>query len=392
MTAVRQRQLYLWAFPLGHLAVDWGSGAVYLLAPAIAADLGLSPAQVGLLFTAMMLGAGLVSLPAGLAGDTIRFRGAFLLSTFWWVAVAYLVASLATQYWLLVVLMAIATAGAMAWHPVAMGELVRRMPERRAFALAIHGVGGTLAHVLAPLSVGFLLTLLNWRQVLQASTLPAIVVGILFFRLSSMVGPPSQHALTRSDLSSLIRALRRTSSLKALSVLILYGMSFMALMSMTPLYLLRVREVSSGFAGTAFAAMVLSGALAAPFMGRLSDRISRKMVALAGLLAGAGAVVLFSVVSVNWALLLAMIAAGLSLIGTRPVLMATALEAVGTRETTVLGFVFAVGEGIGAAGALLAGLVGQINLAWSLMFAAAMALLAAGIVAVQPARPVASPK
>jgi MFS family permease len=365
------------------MAVDWGGGAVYLLAPAIATDLGLSAAQVGLLFTAMLLGPGLVALPAGIFGDTFRFRGLFLLSTFWWVAVAYLLASLTSQYWLLLVFMAIATAGAMAWHPVAMGELVKRMPERKAYALAIHGIGGTLAQVLAPLSVGFLLTLLSWQRVLQVSTLPAILVGILFVRLATMVGPPTQRTLTRSDLTSLLRALARASSVKALSVLIVSGMSVMALTSMTPLYLQETRGLSSGFAGVGFAAMVLSGALAATLVGRFSDRKDRKMVSLVGLVAGGGAVAVFGFVSREWALVLAMIAIGLALMGTRPVLMATALEAVGTRETSVLGFIFALGEGVGAIGAYLAGLVGEISLTWSLVFAAALAVLSAGLVAIQ---------
>ena len=386
MNRPSKRPLYLWAFPLGHLAVDWGGAALYLLVPAIATDLGLSPTQVGLLFTCTMMGAGLVALPAGVLGDTIRFRGIFLLSTFWWVAIAYLFASVVTQYWLLIVLLATATAGAMAWHPIAMGELVQRMPGRRAFALAIHGVGGTLAQVLAPLSVGFLLALLDWRQVLQVSTLPAIIVGVLFFRLAGMVGTPSQRTFDRSDVKTLVSALRHSRSIVALTVLILFGMSVTSLMSMTPLYLQRVRGASYGFTGLAVALMMLSAALAGPFIGRLSDRISRKMVALVGLLMGSVAIAMISLFSWDWALLLAMVAVGLSLMGTRSVLMATALEAVGTRETTVLGFIFAVGEGIGAAGAFLAGLVGEIDLTWSLVFSAALALAAAGVVALQPAR------
>jgi len=368
------------------MAVDWGGAALYLLVPAIAIDLGLSPAQVGLLFTGTMMGAGLVALPAGVLGDTIRFRGIFLLSTFWWVAIAYLLASVVTQYWLLIVLLATATAGAMAWHPIAMGELVQRMPDRRAFALAIHGVGGTLAQVLGPLSVGFLLALLDWRQVLQVSILPAVLVGVLFFRLAGMVGAPSQRTFDRSDVKTLVSALRHSRSIIALTVLILFGMSVTALMSMTPLYLQRVRGLSPGFTGVAVALMMLSAAFAAPFVGRLSDRIGRKAVALAGLLLGSVGTTLVSLFSWDWALLLAMITVGLSLMGTRSVLMATALEAVGTRETTVLGFIFAVGEGIGAAGAFLAGLVGEIDLTWSLVFSAALALTAAGVVALQPTR------
>ncbi len=49
-TGSDRRWLYFVAFPAGHGAVDWGGGAYWVLAPAIALHMGLSPAGVGLLF------------------------------------------------------------------------------------------------------------------------------------------------------------------------------------------------------------------------------------------------------------------------------------------------------------------------------------------------------
>ena len=117
--------LYLGIFPTGHGAVDWGSGALWLLAPAIALALDLSPTQVGLIFSLNTLGAGLVYVPAGILGDSMTRRGFFLLSTFWWVALGYIVASLTSSFWTLVPFLTIAAAGAGAWHPVAMGTMVQ---------------------------------------------------------------------------------------------------------------------------------------------------------------------------------------------------------------------------------------------------------------------------
>ena len=81
----RERALYLIGFPAGHGAVDAGTAALWIIAPAIAASLGLSSTQVGLIFTVMAISAGMTHIPASLVGET-RFRGIFLLSTFWWVA------------------------------------------------------------------------------------------------------------------------------------------------------------------------------------------------------------------------------------------------------------------------------------------------------------------
>ena len=61
----------------------------------------------------------------------------------------------------------------------------------------------------------------------------------------------------------------------------------------------------------------------------------------------------------------------------RPVVLAAAVEFSGQSESTTLGIVFAVLDGVGALGALLAGLVGEINLSLSYALAGGLSLLAA---------------
>jgi len=56
-------------FSLGHLSNDWAPSAVWLLTPAIAASLALSPAEVGLLITIHSAGAAAAFLPAGILAD-----------------------------------------------------------------------------------------------------------------------------------------------------------------------------------------------------------------------------------------------------------------------------------------------------------------------------------
>ncbi len=377
MTSRRELILYFLAFPAGHAAVDWGSAALWLLAPPMALALGLSPAQVGFLFTAKALGAGLTYLPAGILGDRSQNSGRFLMTTFWWVAASYLAASVATGYWLLVVLLAVASAGAAAWHPPAMGAMVQRLPERRAMALAIHGVGGTVAEVLAPLAVGLLLSFLDWRQVLQAGVLPAVLMGVLFLWLMGRVRPFAPGP--RVSIGQLVGVWRRPAGLSILGILALHNMSIVALYSMAPLYLTQVRGFSAPLAALAFSAMVLCGAVVAPFLGQLSDRIGRRSIVLIGLLGGSMAVAFIPLAPEPATVVLAMVAGGLLLIGVRAVLMAAALEMGGRRESTVLGFLFLASEGLGAGGAGLAGLVGNVDLAYALLFSATLALLGGGL-------------
>ena len=147
----REERLFLTTFSFGHFANDWTAGSILLLTPAIAIGMDLTPAQVGLLITLMGVGGGLAYLPAGLAADYTRSRGLLLLMTFWWVAIGYFIASLAPGYWWLVTLLAIAVMGDAAWHPIATGVLTQKMPDRKARALGIHAMGGTIgAETVAP--------------------------------------------------------------------------------------------------------------------------------------------------------------------------------------------------------------------------------------------------
>ena len=376
--------MYLVAFPAGHGAVDWATAALFLLAPAIAVSLGLTPAQVGLLFTAQAVGSGIASLPAGILGDRLRRRGLFLLATFWWVAVGYLAASVVSDYWLLVAFLAIGAAGSGAWHPVAMGAMVDRMPERRAMALAVHSVGGTLGEVLAPLSVGFLLSFLDWRQVLQTSTLPALLAGILFLRLAWMVRPSPRASSLRFDMRFLVRMWQKPAARGIVAVLVLHSMSMMALMSMTPLYLQQVRGLSSSEAAVVFSTLILSGAVVSPLMARISDGIGRKPVVLLGLLGGSPAVLLVPLMPNIIMLVPAIMVGGLLLIGVRSVMLATALEIEGSQQSTVLGFLLTLGAGMGAVGAALAGLVGNTDLGLALVLAAVLSLAAGALAVVHP--------
>lgn len=379
------RPLYLLALPLGHMANDWVPGAIWLLAPAIGLAMRLSPAQVGLLLFLHSVGASLAYLPAGILADRMRRRGLLLAATFWWVGIGYLAAALATNFWTLALLMAVAGLGDATWHPVATGLMVERMPGERAHALGVHGMGGTLAEVFAPLLAGFLLTTLHWRVVLAICVVPPLLMGCVFLALARRIPPPEAPAISRADLRELVRLWLAPRGLGLLVVLCLYNMALMAMLAMSPLYLQRVRGFESATAGTVFAAALLAGSFAQPLVGRLSDRRGRRPVMVAGLVAGAAAALAVTLVR-DQAWMLAALIAGIALLaGVRVVFLARAVDIAGRRAATNLGFAFALMDGVGALGALLAGAVGNLDLAYAFILAALLSLLAAiGCLAERP--------
>ena len=372
----KSNKFLLIAMPIGHLVNDWPGAALWLLAPAIALSMGLGPLEVGLLITIHSAGASLAYFPAGVIGDYFRNRGNLLAITFWWVAIGYFVASGATDFWVLAILLGFAGLGDAAWHPLATGVLVEQMPSRRAQVLGIHAFGGTLAEVVAPLCVGLLLGFFEWQIVLQISTIPAFIMAVVFLKYRHWVPPARESSMTKQDLKSMFSMWLESSSLRTIAIIIFYNMSLMGTMAMMPLYMQQTQGLSTAQTGLVFALIWTIGALAQPLLGHLSDLTGRKSITVLGLLFASlfliGAIYITDLV---W-LILAFILSLASLVGIRAVLLAAMIEVSGKRETTTLGFSFAVMDGVGALGALLAGLAGQYDLRYAFAFSGVMAFIA----------------
>lgn len=361
---------------VGHLTNDWVGGTIWLLAPAIAASMGLGPAEVGVLLAVNGLGAGLTYVPAGIAADRFSAQGTLLLVTFWWVAAGYFCASLAPGFWLVTLLLAFGVMGDAFWHPVATGVLVKRMPERRAQVLGIHAMGGSIgAEVLGPLTAGFLLSVFDWRTSLQILVVPAVVMGVVFAPLAGRIRAATDARISRLDLANLVRRWRRPTGLGMVSMMVLYNMSLFAILAMTPLFLQARYGVAPFHSGLIFAAMLLVGTLFQPFIGKLSDRTGRKPLILSMLVSAALFALLAAVADGFIPFLLALVVSASLLTAVRPVVMAAAVEFSGQAESTTLGVVFAVLDGVGAVGALLAGFVGELDLSLAYALAAGLALL-----------------
>jgi FSR family fosmidomycin resistance protein-like MFS transporter len=369
-------------FVFGHLSNDWLPAAIWLLAPAIGLAFDLKPSEVGLLLAIHSIGASLAYFPAGVMADRTRLQGRLLLGTFWWVALGYLLASTAPSFWSLAILLAIGGMGDAAWHPIATGILVRQMPKQRGQALGVHAVGGTLAEVLSPLLVGFLLAFLDWRVVLQISVIPAALMGIAFLFIARRI--PSRHASTaisRADLSAFITQWRSRTGLFLIAGIATYNMALIALMTMSPLFMQRELGFNSAQTGMAFAAAMLMGSIGQPIVGRLSDRRGRFGIFAVGSVVAAGlagAVVLFDTPVLIISLLTMAMAA---LVTIRSGVLAMAVDHASKHEATALGFVFVVLDGVGALGAVLAGLVGDFSLVASFGLAGGLSLLAVGFIA-----------
>ncbi len=381
MQALEPRHRFLLgALSLGHLTNDWVAGTLWLLAPAIAAAMGLGPVEVGLILTINGIGAGLAYIPAGILSDRSSRPGLLMLLSFWWVAIGYLSATIVPGFWGVTLLLAFGMMGDAFWHPVATGVLVKALPARRAQALGIHAIGGSIgAEVLAPLSTGFLLGYFDWQTTLQILVLPVIFMGILFIPVAVRIGRDNPGRPTRIDFAALLRHWTRPAGLALILMMILYNMALIAQLAMAPLYFQQVHGMSPFIAGVIFAAILVVGSLFQPVFGKYSDRRERKPMVLLVLFA-ASFFAFFAGLSttLTWAILGLLPSIAL-LTAVRPVVLAAAVEYSGKSESTTLGIVFTVLDGVGMFGALCAGIAGEIELAYAFLLGAALAF-AAGLI------------
>ena len=378
-TVEHKPRLPILAYCFGHMAVDWPHGAIWILAPTIAIAMDLSPGDLGLLFAITAIGSTAVHIPAGLLTDHSQRRGRLFVMTFVWVVFGYVAASYAPDFWTLTLMLAFAGMGTSAWHPLATGTLTQALPRQRARILGLHAMGGTMAEVFAPILTGVLLTVVDWRMGLMLAVIPAVIMGCVFFAIRRTVPPAVQGSASMMDLREMWQSWSSRTGLALVGMISIYNMAVMAVLAMATLYLVQDLDLSTTWAGLVFAAMILAGALLQPLMGHLSDVRGRRRVFAWSLLAAAPLGLAMPFVTSPLLAMLFMIAMVGSFYGVRSVVLASAVDFAGKREGTTLGITFVIMDGVGALGALLGGLAGDIDLAYAFVLASVFAIISAVI-------------
>lgn len=365
-------------FAFGHFANDLAPVGMFLIIPAFGIAAGLSPVEIGLLFTIHSMGSALAYLPAGIVSDHVANRGILLLGTFFWVGIGYLGASQANDYWTFAILITIAGAGDAAWHPMATGVLASIEKDRRAYAFGVHALGGHMAEVIGLVLTGYLLSLGDWKFALQVIALPAVIMGCVFFFIAPRIPLVSAARPTKADFKDIWQTWSNRSGLRIVSLFSCYNIALFAVLTMTPVFLQRDHGFDWQQTSIALALMMILGALAQPMMGRASDRIGRRPLLIYGnAIAAVAACVAWLAMSLS--VILGALAVALTvLVAIRAVILAVAVDHAGKREGTSLGMAFAFMDGIGALGAVMAGYVGQTDLSYAFLLASIFSTVAAG--------------
>jgi FSR family fosmidomycin resistance protein-like MFS transporter len=338
----------------------YSSGQSSLIMPEIKIGLGLSRAQYGSLGTASSIAWWASTMVAGYLGDRFTNRAGIMLAiALGLMGGTYFVAGFAPNYTTMLVVMFLAGIGPALFHPPAIGELSRRFPDRRGFAVSLHGMAANIGEVLGAPTVAVFLTFMVWRDLLKVSAGPALLAAFAILILM-----PSRRGETRSEVSSiggyftsLVSLLNNRVLLLLIVATALRSVGEGAVGGFLSLYMRDDLKYSVTTVAIFLSAAQIAGVVSQPVMGYLSDKIGRKPV----LVTGTGLVMLsafaLSVARSGVQLFLAVLVKGAFSFSLHHIFVAAALDAGrGAAQSTVVSLIYGAGF-LGTFSPYIAGLI-----------------------------------
>jgi MFS family permease len=173
-----------------HTCNDAMFAVMYPLLPLIAADLGLSYAQVGLVRAFYSGASGILQLPAGVLAERFGEYGLVVLGHGWG-AVGLLGMAAATTFPILLGLAILAGLGGNFQHPCSSTMVARAFEKgRRGTAIGTLNFAGDLGKMAAPALVSVIALPFGWRAALLALGAFALVFSAGVWLIRGWVSPP----------------------------------------------------------------------------------------------------------------------------------------------------------------------------------------------------------
>jgi MFS transporter, FSR family, fosmidomycin resistance protein len=353
----------VWLISAGHMMTHWYPATFYLLLPLIGNDLGLSFAQIGSILTCQFAAGAISNIPGGMIVDAIGRKGLLMGIALSWIGLPYLVMGLTHSYWMLLVCAALVGIGNNLWHPTAIPLLAQKFSRRRGLVVSIHAMGGNLGDALAPLVVGPMLAVLNWREVVVMNVVPGLVASVLL--LISLGGiedkTDAERPVVRRDFVGSLAAVRLLFANRTVLMLSLgsavRAMTAMTLLTFLPLFLTDQLGYSSTWVGACLFALQAAGFVAAPIAGHLSDRVGRRSIIMSSMAMSCVVLLFMAFAGRSPVFVLFVAFLGFFLFAIRAVLQAWLLDATPAHMGgTSIGILF----GAQAAGAAIGPLIGGV--------------------------------
>jgi len=345
---------------VGHGVAHWYNGILAVLYPALTVALGLSYSQVGLFDSTRGIVAVIVSLAGGYMADTLGRRRLFLGLCLISLGIFTSLLSFAGTFLVALIWLGIGGVGNSLWHPYALPLLNSIFPKRRGLAIALHDAAANSFHGLAPIVVGLLLGMFSWQFVTRLHLWPGLVMGILILLTMPQVEKSRPERKTQVDYRQAWQSgiLQNRQFLMASGISACLTMARLGLFTFFPLFLAFELGLNSASQGLYIGVMAFSGALLAPGLGSLADRIGLQVV-LSTAIFIAGIVVISLVFAQSGVLLFGIVALlGGGLFSTRSLILVYVMK-VTPKEMggSSIGAIFSLNRFFGILSPIIAGTI-----------------------------------
>lgn len=294
-----------------------------------------------------------------------------------WMAVMLSLTGWVENYWLMVLLAALAGLGTAAFHPQASTMVNVLSGDYKAVMLSFFVAFGNVGFALGPLLLVPLFEAYGLHAT-AVTVIPGLFVAVLLYFYA-----PSNTDLSGAvpELSAVIRSLKAsTRELAAIiGVIAIRSLSYSGMLAIMPLYF-KSQNLSNIAASHLLTIMLFAGALGGLLGGFISDYYGRKQLVVGSLVMSTPLFFVFFYTQGAWSMLFLALA-GAALLSSFSVTVVAAQEAIPDNKALAAGLTMGFAGGIGGLAVIL---IGRIGDRWGLetaIFALFLLPLAAGLVA-----------
>ena len=238
-----------------------------IFVPVLVQKLSISYFDASILMAIVAMVGGVLQSPVGYWADLYRKRVVFISIGFLLYALGALILGLSNGFALLLAAACLLGLATTTYHPQST-NLITREFTRKGRVLGIHGVGGQLGKLIAPMLMAFLISRLGWRMAAITLTLPALLAMFLSRASLEEPGTRGEKGLTSG---------LRLPIIFLVVILGLRGAIFQGIIAFLPSFLTSTGS-SLTTAGVLTGAMMGMGLIAEPLGGTLGDRFSKRKI------------------------------------------------------------------------------------------------------------------
>ena len=357
-----RRGAILGSLSFGHGLAHFYDLGLFALMPTIASSFRLSNFQVAALHGFRLGASGAMNLGGGPAIDMLKRQwGLILIGCMLWYAVSHTILGVAPNFGILIVAVIVISMPGPLWHLPSTAALSQRYPDRRGFAISVHGFGANIGNVLGPLVARSLLRVLPWRILFFVYVFPALLVGTFLWwaiRDLGKEGPRQERSDLWKHYREAWKLLVNPIVMGLVLAAVLRGVALSSLFNWTPFYLedvLGMGHVRTGFHLTLLTGL---GLISLPVMGAVSDKFGRKQVLVPGLLTTAALSLMVVSAGDGYYLVLVLAGMGLFSFALYQIIQAAVLDVAGRgTEATSIGLIFGLTSVFSGASPFLAAII-----------------------------------